>query len=125
MGTGFVTARAAVQRLVAVAGIAGWFGFNAVMAFYVYLTRVSPDAPDFARQLRMPMHQHGRIFYVQFWEQRVVLIGLALSLILVAAAAVLGLTIYRRRLIPQAWIGWLNASALAAFAALAAYWHWP
>jgi len=125
MGQKAVTARVRVQKLVAGAGIAGWFGFNAVMAFYVHLTRVGSDVPDFGRRLLMPMHQHGRTFYVQFWEQRVVLFGLALSLALVAVAAVLGLTVYRRALVPQRWIGWMNGAALVSFVWLAAYWHWP
>ena len=113
------------KKLVAAGGIAGWFGFNAAMAFYIYLTRNSPDLPDFDARLVMPMHQHTRTFYVQVWEQRLVLIGLALSLLLVFSAIVLGYLFCREEFRAQRRIGWLNASAGAAFAALAVYSWWP
>ena len=113
------------EKLVAGAGIAGWFGFNAVMAFYVYLTRNRPDMPDFGQALVMPMHQHGRVFYVQVWEQRVALIGLGLSLGLTLVAAVLFITVYRQAFQARRGFVWLNLCAIGAFLALAAYWRWP
>jgi hypothetical protein len=114
-----------VARLVAAAGIAGWFGFNAAMAFYTYLWRNSPDLPEFAAGRIMPMHQQSRIFYVQPWEQRLVLIGLAICLSLVFLAAVAGYVFYRRELRPKRSLCWLNACALAAFLAWFAYSAWP
>ena len=112
-------------RLVAGAGIAGWFGFNAVMGFYTYLWRNSPDRPDFAAGRIMPMHQQSRIFYVQPWEQRLVLIGLAISLALVFLAVLVGYVFFRREPTLKPGLSWLNACALAAFLALFAYSVWP
>lgn len=113
-------------RLVAAAGIAGWFGFNAVMAFYTYLWRNSPDLPDFATGRIAPMYrQHTRLFFVEPWEKRAVFYGLALSFVLLGAASLLGLVFFRRELRPRRGLSWLNACALAAFLALAAYSVWP
>jgi hypothetical protein len=117
-----MAARGLAGKIVAGAGIAGWFGFNAVMAFYTFLGRNSSELPDFAAGFVMPMHQHGRTFYVQVWEQRLTLIGLALSLLLVMSA---GIAWYRDAFRPKRGLGLLNACAVAAFAAYAAYALWP
>jgi hypothetical protein len=120
-----MAARAGARKMVAAAGIAGWFGFNAVMAFYTYLTRNSPDLPDFGTGRIMPMHQQARIFYVVPWEQRVTLIGLALSLLLVISAAVAGYIYYRDAFRSMRGVGLLNVSALMAFFAWLTYAAWP
>jgi hypothetical protein len=111
-------------RVWAVAGIAGWFGFNAVMGFYTYLSRNSPDAPDFAAGRIMPMHQQARTFYVVPWEQRVTLIGLGLSLILVVAA-LSAVLVFHRAALTRMRFGALNWAALAAFFGWFVYSLWP
>ena len=120
-----MAARGVAGKIVAGAGIAGWFGFNAAMAFYTYLTRNSPDLPDFAAGRVMPMHQHARTFYVRVWEQRLTLIGLALSLLLVMSAGLAWYVWYRDAFRPKRGLGLLNACAVAAFAAYATYAIWP
>jgi hypothetical protein len=124
-----VIRRSAVKRLaryaVGLAGIAGWFGFNAVMAFYTYLWRNSPERPDFAAGRVARMYQHRRIFFVEPWERMVAFYGLALTLALVILAAVLGLAFYGHELKSGPKLAWLNASALVAFLALIAYGAWP
>ncbi len=110
---------------VAAAGIAGWFGFNAVMAFYTYLTRNSPDLPDFAAGFIAPMYQQRRIFFVEPWERKLAFYGLVLCLALVILAAVLGGVFFRRELAPKPVLSWLNGCALGAFFAWLAYAAWP
>ena len=117
--------RNAARKAVAAAGIAGWFGFNAVLAFYTFLWRNSPDAPDFAQRFIMPMHQGRRTFYVQVWEQRLALGGLTLCTVLIASAIVLGYVFFRRELAPGRGIFWFNAAAAAAFLVLYFYAAWP
>jgi hypothetical protein len=107
------------------AGIAGWFGFNAVMAFYIYLWRNRPDLPDFAAGRIAPMYQHRRMFFVAPWERRVAFYGLELTLALVILAAVLGFVFYRHEVKAGLEFAWLNGLALAAFLALFVYSAWP
>ena len=82
MGRPAVRTRGA--RLVAWAGIAGWFGFNAVMGFYTYLWRNSPPFAELAegRTARM-YYRHALSFFVSPWEKLVTFYGLAISLLLV------------------------------------------
>lgn len=112
-------------QLWAWAGIAGWFGFNAAMGFYTYLWRNSPDVPDFVAGRIMPMHRQARTFYVVPWEQRVTLIGLALSLMLAASAVLAGVFYHREALRRMRGLGPLNLGALAAFLGWFVYSLWP
>jgi hypothetical protein len=115
-----------VARLVAAAGIAGWFGFNAVMAFYTYLWRNSPGLPDFAGGRIAPMyHRHIHVFFVEPWEKRVAFYGLVLSLGLLLAAGAVGVVLFRRELALRRGLSWLNLSALAAFLCWFGYALWP
>src|SRR5262245_14663461 len=94
---------------VATLGLAGWFAFNAVMAFYTYLWRNRPKAPDFAAGLIAPMYQHGRMFFVAVWERRLSFYGLVLSLALVVMAAILTVAFFRKDVAAGAGLFRLNA----------------
>jgi hypothetical protein len=113
-------------RLVAGAGIAGWFGFNAVMVFYTYLWRNSPSVPDFAhgRVARM-YYRHTAIFFVERWQKLVTFYGLALSLVLVVSAGAAGILFYREALRAMRRLGLVNACAAAAFLVFLIYRLWP
>ena len=118
-----------MKRLAAYAavtlGLAGWFGFNAVMAFYTYLWRNSPDRPDFAAGRIAPMYQHGRMFFVAPWERGLSFYGLLLSLGLVILAAVLAGVFFRQKVVAKPMLSFINGCALAAFLAWFAYAAWP
>ena len=115
----------AVKAALGFAGLAGWFGFNVVMAYYTYLWRNRPDHPEAAAGLIARMyHQHTRIFFVHSWERQLAYYGLALSLVLIAAA-VLGLFFFRVPFRPKRGLHWLNASSLAVFVAWFGYALWP
>ena len=118
-------ARGVVQKFAAAAGTSGWFGMCGVLSFYAWLTRNSPGVPDFGRALVMPIHRHGRIFYVQVWEQRLVLIGLAATLLMVLASALYGLTLDRPAFRARWGTGRLGTVAVALFVAVVVYMRWP
>src|SRR6185295_9513041 len=114
-----VFARAELKRVaaygVAILGFAGWFGFNAVMAFYTYLWRNSPDRPDFAAGRIAPMYRHERMFFVVPWERWLSFYGLLLTLSLVILAIALAAIFFRREIMAKSVPSWLNRCALAAF----------
>jgi len=124
-----VFARAELKRVaaygVAILGFAGWFGFNAVMAFYTYLWRNSPDRPDFAAGRIAPMYRHERMFFVVPWERWLSFYGLLLTLSLVILAIALAAIFFRREVMAKSVPSWLNRCALAAFLAWFAYAAWP
>ena len=118
-------ARPVAKIVVAGAGIAGWFGLNAVMAFYTYLWRNSPDDPDFGAGRIAPMFQQARVFFVLSWERKLAFYGLGLSLALLMAAGVLGVLFFRREFTPKRAVSWFNGGALLAFLAWFGYALWP
>jgi hypothetical protein len=128
-GIHMVLRRAAVKRFAAYAtatlGLVGWFGFNAVMAFYTYLWRNRPDHPDTALGRIAPMYQQQRIFFVAPWEKRFSFYGLMLALVLVSLAVVTAGVFFRRQLGPKLALSRLNAFAFLVFFAWFAYAAWP
>ena len=112
--------------VMAAAGVAGWFGFNAVMGFYIYLSRNSPRHPDFIGGRIAPMYyRHTDIFFVELWEKRLAFYGLFLSLTLLILAVAAGALFYRDRFRTMRGLGAFNAAAAAIFLAFLLYRFWP